>query len=90
MRPYQIFSDSSCDLPDNLLQEHQIKLIPFYVSLDQENYLVENIDISKDDFFETLTSKKIYAKTSLPSVNDYITMFRPALKEGQEIGRAHV
>ncbi len=85
MRPYQIFSDSSCDLPDNLLQEHQIKLIPFYVSLDQENYLVENIDISKDDFFETLTSKKIYAKTSLPSVNDYITMFRPALKEGKDI-----
>lgn len=85
MRPYQIFSDSSCDLPDNLLGEHQIQLIPFYVSFDQENYFKENVDISKEEFYDTLTSKKIYAKTSLPSVQDYIAMFRPALKEGNDI-----
>ncbi|NLO08864.1 MAG: DegV family protein [Clostridiales bacterium] len=85
MRTYQIFSDSSCDLPDNLLEEHQIKLIPFYVSFDQENYFKENIDISKEEFYETLTSKKIYANTSLPSVQDYIAMFRPTLKEGKDI-----
>ena len=81
MRPYQIFSDSSCDLPDNLLKKHQIGLIPFYVSFDQVNYYKENIDITKEAFYETLESKDIYAKTSLPSVNDYISMFKPVLKE---------
>jgi DegV family protein with EDD domain len=85
MKPYQIFSDSSCDLPDNLVEEHQIKLIPFYVSFDQEIYFKENIDLSKKEFFEKLTSKKIYANTSLPSVQDYIAMFRPAIKEGKDI-----
>lgn len=85
MRPYQIFSDSSCDLPENLLQEHQIKLIPFYVSFDQENYYKENVDITKEEFYRTLTSKKVYAKTSLPSVQDYISMFTPSLKEGNDI-----
>ncbi|TAH69734.1 MAG: DegV family protein, partial [Anaerolineaceae bacterium] len=85
MKPYQIFSDSSCDLPDNLLEEHQIKLIPFYVSFDQENYYKENIDITKEEFYETLTSKKIYAKTSLPSVQDYISAFRSALKDENDI-----
>lgn len=85
MRAYQLFSDSSCDLPENLLQEYKINIIPFYVSFDQENYYKENIDITKEDFYETLTSKKIYAKTSLPSVQDYIAMFRPTLKEGHDI-----
>lgn len=85
MRPYQMFSDSSCDLPENLLQEHQIKLIPFYVSFDQENYYKENVDITKEEFYRTLTSKKVYAKTSLPSVQDYISMFTPSLKEGNDI-----
>lgn len=85
MRPYQIFSDSSCDLPANLLEEHQIKLIPFYVSFDHENYYKENIDISVEEFYVTLNSKKSYAKTSLPSVQDYIAMFRQALKEGNDI-----
>lgn len=85
MRPYQLFSDSSCDLPENLLQKHQIKLVPFYVSFDQENYNKENLEITKEEFYKTLTSKKIYAKTSLPSVQDYISMFNPTLKEGHDI-----
>lgn len=85
MRPYQIFSDSSCDLPDALLQEHQIKQIPFYVSFDQENYYKENIDITIEDFYRALSSKKIYSMTSLPSVQDYMAMFRPALKEDNDI-----
>lgn len=85
MRPYQLFSDSSCDLPEELLEQHQIKLIPFYVSFNQETYYRENIDISKEAFYEILISGKIYAKTSLPSVQDYISMFKPALKEGNDI-----
>lgn len=85
MMPYQIFSDSSCDLPENLLQEHKIQTIPFYVSFDQENYKKENIDISNDEFYKTLNSKKIFAKTSLPSVHDYISIFKPALKDGNDI-----
>lgn len=85
MRPYQLFSDSSCDLPENLLQKHQIKIIPFYVSFDQENYIKENLEISKEEFYKTLTENKTYTKTSLPSVQDYITMFSPALEEGHDI-----
>lgn len=85
MRPYQLFSDSACDIPDELLQKHQIKLIPFYISFDQETYYKENTDISKEAFYNTLISGKIYAKTSLPSVQDYISMFKPALKEGNDI-----
>jgi len=85
MKAFQIFSDSSCDLPDILLKEHQIKLIPFYVSFDQETYYKENVEISKEDFYETITSKHIFAKTSLPSVQDYISEFKSALKEGLDI-----
>lgn len=85
MSSYQLFSDSSCDLPDSLLLEHKIRLIPFYVSFDQENYYKENVEITKESFYETLTSKHIFAKTSLPSVQDYINQFRPALKEGTDV-----
>lgn len=82
---FQLFSDSSCDLPESLLKEHQIELIPFYVSFDQEQYYKENIELTKEAFYETLTSKHLFAKTSLPSVQDYINQFRPALKEGNDL-----
>ncbi len=85
MKEYQIFSDSACDLPDSLINEHQIGLIPFYVSFDQETYYKESIDITKESFYETLSAKHIFATTSLPSVQDYISAFRPALKAGNDI-----
>jgi DegV family protein with EDD domain len=85
MKEYQIFADSSCDLPESLLEEHDIKLIPFYVSFDQDIYYKENVDITKEAFYEKLSEKGVYPTTSLPSVQDYIGEFRPALKNGRDI-----
>lgn len=35
---YHIISDSSCDLPVELLKEKNITVVPFYVSFDDEHY----------------------------------------------------
>lgn len=85
MKPYKIFSDSSCDLPKNLIEKYNIRTIPFYVSFDMENYKREIIDISKDDFYHTLCNSTIYPKTSLPSVEDYQCAFEEVLKDGYDI-----
>lgn len=85
MKAYQIFSDSSCDLPESLIKEHDIKLIPFYVSFDHDTYYKENVDITNDTFYERMSTKNIYSTTSLPTVQDYINEFKPALKNGLDI-----
>lgn len=85
MKEYLIFSDSSCDLPASLIEEHNITLIPFYVSFDQETYYKENVDISNEAFYDTLISKHVFSKTSLPSVQDYIYSFKPALRDGYDV-----
>lgn len=81
----QIFTDSSCDTPDNILKEHSIIRIPFYVSFDKENYYKEIEELSIVDFYDKLTTEKIYPKTSLPSVQDYITYFEEALNKQMDI-----
>ena len=85
MREYQLFSDSACDLPESLRKEFRIELIPFYVSFDQETYYKENLEITQESFYETLSKKNVFARTSLPSVQDYIQAFRPVLKEGKDV-----
>lgn len=85
MNEYQIFCDSSCDTPEVLLNQHQITLIPFYVSFDQENYMKEIEEISIPDFYSRLTTEKIFPKTSLPSVQDYINHFKIALDLGKDV-----
>lgn len=85
MKDYQIFCDSSCDTPEVLLKQYQVNLIPFYVSFDQEHYMKEIEEISIPDFYTRLTSKKVFPKTSLPSVQDYINHFKPALDSGKDV-----
>lgn len=84
MREFQIFSDSACDVPEQLLTSHNIKLIPFYVSFDQDIYYKENIEITNEDFYERLSKDKA-ATTSLPTVQDYMNEFRAVLKNGKDI-----
>lgn len=85
MRDYQIFSDSSCDTPEELLKLYNITLIPFYVTFDQENYFKEDIEISNQKFYDVLMNEKVFPKTSLPSVLDYVNQFEPAIKEDKDI-----
>lgn len=85
MKAFQIFSDSSCDLPESLLTEYNIKLIPFYVSFDQETFFKEDIEITNEAFYENLTVKHLFSTTTLPSVQDYLAEFKSAIKEGQDI-----
>ena len=85
MREYQIFADSSCDLPQSLIEQYNIKLIPFYVSFDHEKYYKENVDISNEEFYRRLSEKGVYPSTSLPPVQDYLSEFRQTLKEGKDL-----
>lgn len=85
MKEYQIVSDSSCDIPQVLLEKLDISLIPFYVTFDQENYFRENDEISNCDFYNKLNEGGIFPKTSLPSVQDYINCFEENILSGKDV-----
>ncbi len=85
MTDYQIFSDSSCDVPAELLTVNDIILIPFYVTFDKENYYKENIEITNSKFYDVLMNEKVFPKTSLPSVVDYMSHFETAIIAGKDV-----
>ena len=85
MADYQIFSDGACDIGFGKAAELNIQLIPFYVSIDHENYHKEILEISLDDYFHFMTEEKGYPKTSLPSIQDYVDAFTPALEAGKDV-----
>lgn len=79
---YQIISDGSCDLPPDLAKELNIKVVPFYVSFDDITYKKEIEEIGVRDFYQKMMdNKKVYPKSSLPSVEDYIEAFTPFVEE---------
>lgn len=80
---FHIISDGSCDLPEGLIRDKNITVVPFYVSFDDETYLKENVEIGIRDFYQQMVDRKgVYPKSSMPSAQDYMEVFLPCVKEG--------
>jgi DegV family protein with EDD domain len=85
MSDFVILSDSSCDLPDSLLKEYNIELIPYYVSFDQTTYYKEREEITLENFYYILRNQNVFPKTSLPSVDDYMKTFIKYIQDHKNI-----
>ncbi|MGE4215044.1 MAG: DegV family protein [Anaerotignaceae bacterium] len=85
MNSFVIISDSSCDIPSQLIDKYSINIVPFYVSLDHEKYLKEIDELSVEALTSSLVNDHIYPKTSNPPIADYIDKFKPHLEAGTDI-----
>lgn len=83
---YKIVTDGSCDLPSELCKEKDIKVVPFYVSFDSENYQKEIVEMPIRAFYEQMVADpNTFPKSSMPSVQDYVDVFTPIIKEGKAV-----
>ena len=84
MKKVIISTDSTCDLPQDLIDKHNIKIQPLHVNLDNNDYL-DGVDIFPDDIYRIYDEKGILPKTSAPNIGEYLISFDKYLKEGESI-----
>lgn len=83
---FHIISDGSCDLPPELAVEKNITVVPFYVSFDDEHYEKEIAEVGIRDFYQRMVDNpKVYPKSSMPSVQDFIDVFTPYAEAGTPV-----
>ena len=83
---YKIVTDGSCDLPPAFCQEKDVCVVPFYVSFDSETYQKEIAEMPIRDFYEQMVSDPTtFPKSSMPSVQDYVDVFLPIVREGKAV-----
>ncbi|MFQ6792955.1 MAG: DegV family protein [Thomasclavelia sp.] len=83
---YKIITDGSCDLSLDLVKELGIEVVPFYISEDGVNYQKEIVELGIRDFYQFMVDNpKQFPKTSMPSVQDYLDVFTPLVKQGIDI-----
>ncbi len=75
-QPIAIITDSTADLPAELLEKHSIPTVPLYVNWGEES-LKDGVDISKSAFYTRLPKDPVHPKTSQPTPAD----FAAAIKE---------
>ena len=78
----QIVSDGSLDLPQELTEEKDIEVVPFYVSFDSETYKKEVVEIGIRYFYQEMVDHPdVFPKSSMPSVDDFYHVFEKSAKE---------
>lgn len=80
----KIISDSTCDLTKELLAKYDISILPLHVVLGDKD-LLDGVTITPDEIYEWADANKTTPKTSAPSIEDAIDLFRPFIENGDEI-----
>ncbi|MGE5629971.1 MAG: DegV family protein [Caulobacteraceae bacterium] len=78
----QLITDSSADLPKELLEKYNISVVPLTIQLEGKEYL-EGVDITPEEFFQKMFSSKELPKTSQPSPANFSNMFAALSHKGQ-------
>ncbi len=80
----RVVADSTCDLSPELVKRYGITILPLHVLLGDDEYR-DGVDITADEIYSWADANKATPKTSAPSVDDAIAVFKPFLEAGDEI-----
>jgi len=76
-----IVTDSTCDLPLDVLAALDVRMVPLKVLIGDESYL-DWIEMSPQDFYVRLETSPVLPKTSQPSPADFLAAYRTLAEEG--------
>jgi hypothetical protein len=72
--PIALVTDSTCDIPQDILEKYQISMIPLTLQVGASVYL-DRTTIASEQFYSLLESSPVYPTTSQPSYKDFINKY---------------
>lgn len=86
----KIVTDSTCDLPENVIQELGITVVPLFINLFDKGYL-DGVEITRQDFYTNLPNYKVHPTTGLPGINAFTQAYDALSSHGAtEILSIHI
>lgn len=91
MARVRIVTDSTCDLPPELVRDFGIQVVPLRVTINGETYL-DRVDITAEEFHRKLSfwaSSTSLPETSHPPVEAFEEIYKKILKAGDTVISIH-
>ena len=78
-----IVTDSTCDIPQSLVEQHELEVIPCILVIDGKEY-VDGKDITREEFYRQLPAFTAAQQptTAAPSIGDFSTRYDSLLTRG--------
>jgi len=76
-----IVTDSTCDLPQALVKQHQLEVVPSILIIEGQEYL-DGSGISRDEFYNRLPDFKTPPTTAAPSIGEFARRYQKLLDAG--------
>jgi DegV family protein with EDD domain len=84
-----IVTDSTCDLPDLLVKQHSIHMVPIHIQFGTETFR-DGQTIDKATFYRRVEQEGALPKTSQPPPSDFVEMYQSIASPSDEILSIHV
>ncbi len=78
-----LITDSTCDIPQNLIEQHNITVVPMFVVWSGDDFR-DRIDILPETFYRRLVDDPNYPTTSHPRPEDFLQVYETKLREGAD------
>jgi DegV family protein with EDD domain len=76
-----IVTDSTCDLPPYLIEEHGLEVIPTVLILNGREY-ADGQGLSRQEFYARLPGMKNLPSTAAPSIGEFVARYRKLFDRG--------
>ncbi|MEI6062537.1 MAG: DegV family protein, partial [Bacteroidota bacterium] len=72
--PIALITDSTCDIPQEILEKYQITMVPLTLQVGSSVYL-DRTTIASEQFYKLLETSVEYPSTSQPAYKDFINKY---------------
>ena len=80
----RIVIDSTADVTQEIIEKHNLKMVPLKVNFENESYL-DKVELTTSMFFDKLAQAEKSPTTSQPSPGDFVQAFSEVLLEGDQV-----
>ncbi len=84
MEKIKIITDSTLDLPSNLIKEKNIEVLPLLINFGEESYL-DGVEINTKEMLDKIENEDILPTTAQVTPNRFEEVFKKYLDEGYKI-----
>jgi DegV family protein with EDD domain len=86
----RIVTDSTCDLPPEIINQYDIRVVPLYINIGSKGYL-DGVELTRQEFYRALPTYPTHPTTAASSPDKYRTEYASLANQGAtEILSIHI